>query len=1348
MARIYVSSTFSDLENYRKEVSLALRRLGHEDVAMEYYVAEDRRPLNRCLDDVSSCDVYVGIFAWRHGYVPKFGNPEQYSITELEYRRALDTGKTCLIFLISDDAPWPPAKMELAAISRIQALREELMDSDRHIVSMFANADELTRKVNEAVTRWEKQTGLAGKRESADWYVYREAVFSRHRWVRLQVIAGASKERDPVRIPLTEVFEPQLVAIGASGTDVPDEVRRYQKEIYGMRSHLSNGIPLAAADESEESDDDAAAETEDQFLSGNPEQVLDVLGRERTQVILGGPGSGKSTLLQYAMLRVCEPGAGPVVVPRHLHGEPIPFLVELRSYVLQKDEDFVNHIVRRSSDFYGVPISRDSLNNVLEENEKAIVFFDGLDEVFDPDERRRVIDQFQAFIRRYPGSRILVTSRIAGYDQTGLGLAGFSHYTLMPLTLGHVRNFAEQWYRYYTLEGTERTASGLVQRIVESPRLLDLAGNPLLLTMMAVIYKDRDLPNERWRLYERCAETLLEDWDLSKGIEDEDFKLAVAIRTAQKSEMLQQVSIYMLEHTQAGSELNAISYAPLQEIIASYLQVKYQRPQGEAEAIAVDILRHLMERTYVLAGIGERVFGFVHRTFMEYFAACRCLAQFNARKSDFTWLTRGIFEMHWQMPEWEEVLLLLTAMLHDQGTPIHDVVEHLRLDSSTNLPFNVAFAARCLGEADDIQDQIQGQQLLAELAEAIAEHAPRSRREEVQRFVEAALRSFAALAPVVTAPPVAVHEAITHLNQVNTVATRTAAWQMGFALRSRKERLGYALAALQDTQEAVRRGAIAVLEREWPGRADIGPVLAEVVRTDRHSRVRLGALAAMQRSWRNEPAILDAIADRVDEETAYTIVARLIEYLATTWRGNHKALDLVIKLATSKPNVRADYYHTSVLTTTIHAVAQGWGGEAQGLAFLQDCAVNDPDPATRTTTLQLIAQHWGGDAQVLSFLQDRASMTQTRPHARPRCSSSRNTGAATLRCCPSSRTAPSMTQTRPHARPRCSSSRNTGAATLRCCPSSRTAPSMTQTRPRARPRCSSSRNTGAATLRCWPSSRTAPSMTQTRPRDDTLQLIAQHWGGDAQVLAFLQDRAVNDPDPATLQLIAQHWNGAQVLAFLQDRAVNDPDPATRTTTLQLIAQHWAATLRCCPSSRTAPSMTQTRPRARPRCRPSRNAGGDAQVLAFLQDRAVNDPDPATRRPRCWPSRNAGADAQVLAFFQDRVVNDPDPANRRDALQLIAQRWGGDAQVLAFFQDRAINDPDPANRRDALQLIAQHWRGDAQVLAFLQDRAINDPDPANRRDALQLIAQHWRGDAQVLAFLQDRAINDPELRNDA
>ena len=63
MARIYVSSTYGDLREHREEVYRTLRKLGHDVVAMEDYVASDQRPLERCLDDVAACDPYVGISA-------------------------------------------------------------------------------------------------------------------------------------------------------------------------------------------------------------------------------------------------------------------------------------------------------------------------------------------------------------------------------------------------------------------------------------------------------------------------------------------------------------------------------------------------------------------------------------------------------------------------------------------------------------------------------------------------------------------------------------------------------------------------------------------------------------------------------------------------------------------------------------------------------------------------------------------------------------------------------------------------------------------------------------------------------------------------------------------------------------------------------------------------------------------------------------------------------------------------------------------------------------------------------------------------------------------------------------
>ncbi len=1019
------------------------------------------------------------------------------------------------------------------------------------------------------------------------------------------------------------MFESQLATAGTSGGDVPDEVRKYQEVIYGPRSE--------AEAEVEESDpgETIDADTPETLFFANPELVLDMLGREPTQVILGGPGSGKSTLLHYAMLRVCQAGSSRGDLPLHLQDAPIPFLIDLRNYVLQRATDFVSYIARSSQDLDDATVDADSVVNMLEQKGQALVLFDGLDEVFDPDERKRVINQFQTFAHRYPNARIVVTSRIAGYDRTALGLAGFDHYTLLPLTLGQIRHFAGQWYQYYTLEGTERTAQGLVQRIIESPRLLDLAGNPLLLTMMAVIYKDRDLPNERWRLYERCADTLLEDWDLGKGIEDEDFKLTVLVRTAQKSEILQRVSMYMLEHGQKGRELNAIAYAPLLDIIASYLEEKYQRPRGDAEAAAVAVLHHLMERTYVLASIGERVFGFVHRTFMEYFAACRCQAQFNARKSDFPWLTREIFGAHWKESEWEEVLLLLIAMLHDQGTPIREVIEYLRRRSRATVPFKMAFAARCMGEAGDVQDAAQGQALLGELAESIAEFVPQSKK----LFVESSLRAFGTLAPLVIAPP-AVQLSIDSLNQMGTVTARMAAWQMGFAMRSRKERLEYALAALNDKAEAVRRGAIAALEREWPGRANIGVALAEVVRVDRQARVRQAALAAMQRSWRFEPAILDAIASRAAEETGHRSVIRLIEYLASTWRGNSTARDLVMKLAGPLPKAREDYDYDSVTEVAVLGLARGWAGDAQALVFLQDQVLRNSAPETRAAGLQAMADGWRGNSQALSFLQDRAvsdSDIQTRAAGFKAIAKGWVGDARVF----------SFLQDR---------------ATNDPAPQARLAAIE------------------AIALE-WGGRATALSFVQELAATDSdpeirvagIRAIGQGWGGDSDAFKFLQAWATDNPEPQTrvaaLQAIANGWGGDPgALSFFQERVTNDPDPQTRTAGLQILAHQLGRAFWDPPF-------------------------WDFEgVIAFLRERALHDPDVATRasvlKSFAWLTRPYslgvlsfyGAGDSTLTFLQDRARNDPEVSIRVIALEAIAVGLvgrllpGEDKEALAFLRD--------------------------------------------------------------------------------
>ena len=154
MAKIYISSTFKDLQAQRLAAQQALQQLRHDVRGMESYVSSGRRPVSVCLRDVDWCDFYVGIFAWRYGYIPADDNPERLSITELEYRRALAQGKECLIFLLDERTPWvrewdDKVTSENDAGRQIDRLRQDL--ATRHTVSRFSNEDELGRLVNASV---------------------------------------------------------------------------------------------------------------------------------------------------------------------------------------------------------------------------------------------------------------------------------------------------------------------------------------------------------------------------------------------------------------------------------------------------------------------------------------------------------------------------------------------------------------------------------------------------------------------------------------------------------------------------------------------------------------------------------------------------------------------------------------------------------------------------------------------------------------------------------------------------------------------------------------------------------------------------------------------------------------------------------------------------------------------------------------------------------------------------------------------------------------------------------------------------------------------------------------------
>jgi WD40 repeat protein len=164
--RVYLSSTFEDLKEYRAAVFNALERAGLDVARMEAYAATDERPLDLCLRDVAQSDIYVGLYAWRYGYEPPaaHGNTQSKSITELEYRQAASCKLRKLLFFADPDtkAQWPDRFKDDATGAgecgaKLKALRSEL--STEKTASFFNTPDELATLVLAAIMR----SGLSGR---------------------------------------------------------------------------------------------------------------------------------------------------------------------------------------------------------------------------------------------------------------------------------------------------------------------------------------------------------------------------------------------------------------------------------------------------------------------------------------------------------------------------------------------------------------------------------------------------------------------------------------------------------------------------------------------------------------------------------------------------------------------------------------------------------------------------------------------------------------------------------------------------------------------------------------------------------------------------------------------------------------------------------------------------------------------------------------------------------------------------------------------------------------------------------------------------------------------------------
>jgi len=410
-------------------------------------------------------------------------------------------------------------------------------------------------------------------------------------------------------------------------------------------------------------------------------------------VILGDPGAGKSSLLQYIALIWAE---RPL---RDLSLYPLPLLLELRVYARDKQAGKCQDIL---SFIHGGNITcrlnQQQLHEKLRSGQ-AVALFDGIDEIFDPVLREEVVTDIHRFSNDYAQVQVIVTSRWLGYKAQRLRDAGFRHFMLQDLEIEQIEDFLERWHELTFTDQADKVRKWerLQRAIQDSKSIRELAGNPLLLTMMAILNRNQELPRDRPELYNQASRVLLHQWDVERALIEDARLDPKTIDYRDKQAMLRKVA-YRMQSSEKGLAGNLISATDLEAILTDYLKTIEVE---QARTVARLFINQLRTRNFILCFLGADSYGFVHRTFLEYFCAWEFVWQFKETQTlTIERLIDEVFGAHWQDESWHEVLRLICGMIDVIfAGKIIDFLIDLDINNSGLYNFsNLLLASKCFEE--------------------------------------------------------------------------------------------------------------------------------------------------------------------------------------------------------------------------------------------------------------------------------------------------------------------------------------------------------------------------------------------------------------------------------------------------------------------------------------------------------------------------------------------------------------------------------------------------------------------------------------------------------------------------
>ena len=359
---------------------------------------------------------------------------------------------------------------------------------------------------------------------------------------------------------------------------------------------------------------------------------LEAVKRYLKLMILGKPGSGKTTFLKYLAIQ-CNVGV--------FQADRVPIFITLKNLAEAEGQpSLLEYITQFFSD---CDIGADQAALLLKRG-RALILLDGLDEAKEEDDRR-ISKQVRDFSEKFCTNQFVITCRIAArkyiFDK-------FTEVEVADFDSRQITTFVQKWFQ----DKEPAKADGLTQQLRENRPILELATNPLLLTLLCLVFEESaKFPTNRSELYEEGIDILLKRWDEKREIERTQIYKNLSVQ--RKKDLLSKIALITFER---GDYF--FKQKELEQHISDYI-CNLPNAQNDQEALQVDseaVLNSIEAQHGLLVERAKGIYSFSHLTFQEYFTAREMVKK--SESENLEMLASHIIDSRWR-----EVFLLASEML-------------------------------------------------------------------------------------------------------------------------------------------------------------------------------------------------------------------------------------------------------------------------------------------------------------------------------------------------------------------------------------------------------------------------------------------------------------------------------------------------------------------------------------------------------------------------------------------------------------------------------------------------------------------------------------------------------------